>query len=76
MVCAVLLVWKVVHDSCHKDFVVNGSCRALAEVVQILNEFCQVVLGRIQLFIVCCGCAYYPHEHSNHFSSSNVLVFN
>lgn len=37
MVCAVL-VWQVVHDCCQKDFFANNSCRALAEIVQILNE--------------------------------------
>lgn len=60
MVCAVLLVWKVMYNSCWKNFFANNSCGALADVVQILNEFCLVVSLRKDTVIYCvpCMCLY------------------
>lgn len=82
MVCAVLLVWKVVYNCCRKNVFTNNSCGALAEVVQILNVFCLVVSLRKGTVIYCvlCMCLLsqiiYHIECSNCLSSSDILEFN
>lgn len=74
-------MWKVMDDCCQKDFFINNSCRALAEIVQILNEFCRVVslmkdtVTYCMLYMCLLSQVMYRSEHSNHLSSS-ILGFN
>lgn len=56
MVCAVLLVWKIVNDCCWKDFFINNGYRAFSEVVQIPNEFCLVAGFTKDTVIYCMLC--------------------